>query len=248
MFPNSTETSCWLRCCCSSRAVRGARGASRTLHPMKRDTGEENTSNSQEIRNYSVLQLLQSKSASSAKEQRMQPPLPAHPSQQGGKLCSQQTPISSSFDGAKTRGSRPRLFQTQDPTRRNQHHLPAEQGSSAAFSRKAENSFWLNYKIQYWFHNKNQDLFAALGVIVGCGNYSLSQERWNSTLLPQHTGCPPPARHTKSGLRTWKSLFLVPARVGLCRWREPGSLPPSEKVTRAGHAQRKGIVTFWGLL
>lgn len=32
-------------------------GASRTWHPGKRDTGEENTFNSQEIRDYSVLQL-----------------------------------------------------------------------------------------------------------------------------------------------------------------------------------------------
>lgn len=32
-------------------------GASRTWHPEKRDTGEENTFNSQEIRDYSVLQL-----------------------------------------------------------------------------------------------------------------------------------------------------------------------------------------------
>lgn len=29
---------------------------------------------------------------------------------------------------------------------------------------------------------------------------------------------------------------------------DPGSLPPSGKVTRAGHAERKGIVMFWGWL
>lgn len=57
MFPNSTEL---------LGAVRAARGASRTLHPIKRDTGEENPFNSLEIRNYSLLQLLQHKSASPA--------------------------------------------------------------------------------------------------------------------------------------------------------------------------------------
>lgn len=54
---------------------------------------------------------------------------------------------------------------------------------------------------------------------------------------------PSPCKAHKKCLRTWESLCLVPAGVGLCRQGEPSSLLPSGKVTRA---ETKGLPRFGG--